>query len=361
MKDAVLHYSATFCILLIVVVGSVDLTAVAEDSGFTGDWMITIVENNEERMARLELRNSDGEWVGHVEGGPITISIQGDLIDMEVDGRSYYGDPIVRPFTGRLQGDVITGRFGPKEPSESCLDAPRKCANPSASWTADRIIEAPTADSPPSPVDLSGFWAPTPDAGGLGKYSMDLTPAAQEWVDTFVRDIDMPAMRCVSAGLFRSFASAIKAIEIIHLDDRLTFISGPGEVRRIFVNGPPPSDFVLETPMGYSLAKWEGSTLVIETTLLLPSVRGLRGEPTSGDARIVERYSLSDDGNTLSGVMTLHDPEYYNKPPIKRRKWSRLGEVAIASPLSCDPDYFFRELYETGRMQEYIDREHRRF
>ena len=361
MKGAVRHYSATFCILLIVVVGSVDLTAVAEDSGFTGDWMITINEGRGDRMARLELRSSDGEWVGHVEGGPITLSIQGDQIEMDVDDRTLGGDLFVRRFRGELEGDVMHGRYGPEEPSQLCLEFPYGCKDPSGPWTAVRITAGTNDNLPPEPVDLSGFWAPVPLDGGFGKYSMDLTPEAQEWVDSFRVDMDIPALRCVSAGLVRAFASAISAFEIIESGERLTFISGPGEVRRIFIDGPPPSDFVLETPMGYSLAKWEGSTLVIETTLLLPSVRGFRGEPISDNARVVERYSLSEDGNMLSGVLTLHDPEYYNKPPIKRRTWHRRETVTTASPLSCDPDYFFRELHESGRMQEYIDREGRRF
>ena len=43
----------------------------------------------------------------------------------------------------------------------------------------------------------------------------------------------------------------------------------------------------------------------------------------SENARIEERYSLSEDGNTLSAVITVHDPANYLRPPVRRRQWVR--------------------------------------
>jgi hypothetical protein len=112
--------------------------------------------------------------------------------------------------------------------------------------------------------------------------------------------------------------------------------------------------------MGFSAGHWEGSTLVIETERLSRNVRDFRGEPISENARFVERYTLSEDGTTLSAVMTLHDPENYLRPPIRRRIWSKDSD-AVIFPYECDPDSFFRQLYEEGVMQDYIDRAGRRF
>ena len=58
-------------------------------------------------------------------------------------------------------------------------------------------------------------------------------------------------------------------------------------------------------------------------------------------------------------VMTLHDPDNYERPPIRRRAWYR-NEDAQVLPFECDPDSFFRQLYTEGRMQYYIDRAHMR-
>ena len=80
-------------------------------------------------------------------------------------------------------------------------------------------------------------------------------------------------------------------------------------MRRIWMNGREPSEFMPPSRMGHSNGHWDGSTLVIETKLLDKTVRDFRGELISENARIEERYELSEDGNTLMLVVTVHDPD----------------------------------------------------
>ena len=107
--------------------------------------------------------------------------------------------------------------------------------------------------------------------------------------------------------------------------------------------------------MGYSNGRLEDGEVVIETRLLNHTIRDFNGEPISENAEIVERYRLSEDGNRLSMVMMLNDPDNYERPPIRRRVWTR-NDDAVIYPFECDPDSFFRQLFNEGRMQEYIDR-----
>ena len=188
---------------------------------------------------------------------------------------------------------------------------------------------------------------------------MDLTSKGQDWVDNFQLDLDLPALRCVDPGLTTRFPSS--ALEILGGDDRLTFIYGSGQLRRIYLDGRHPSEFALNSAMGFSTAHWEGSTLVVETVLLRQTSVGFRGNPISDDTRVVERYTLSEDGNNLSGLMTIHDSENYNKPPLRRKEWKRSATSEIETEPGCDPDSFYTEIYHTGRMQEYLDRADRRF
>ncbi len=58
-------------------------------------------------------------------------------------------------------------------------------------------------------------------------------------------------------------------------------------------------------------------------------------------------------------MLTLHDPENYQRPSIRRRMWTR-QDGAVIFPFECDPDSFFRQLFNEGRMQEYIERTPRR-
>jgi hypothetical protein len=107
--------------------------------------------------------------------------------------------------------------------------------------------------------------------------------------------------------------------------------------------------------MGYSTGQLINGEFVIETTLVTQTVRDFNGEPISENASMTERYRLSDDGQRLSVVLTLDDPDNYERAPIRRRVWTRQDD-AVIYPFECDPDSFFRQLFNEGRMQEYIDR-----
>ena len=333
----------------------------AADAGdLVGDWMLTLQEGRGEQTGLLELAIWGGGLVGHVEGGPTTVSIDGDDIRISFDDRTGGGEPFERQLVGTVDVDLMEGRYGPNEPSQLCREYPTSCPDPSGTWSARRIVTEEMPAQEPRPVDLSGNWAPARGSGGIGRFSMDLTPQAQEWVDDFRPDMDLPAQRCVSGGLVRTFSSGPTGVEILQSDERFAFLYPGGQARRIYMNGRSPPEFIFPTPLGYSVGAWEGSTLVIETIGLQRSVRGYRGEPISANARIVEHYSLSEDGTTLTGLITLYDPENYNKPPIRRREF-RLDNDAEFVSVSCDPDSFYRQLYEDGLMQEYIERSNRRF
>ncbi len=332
--------------------------ASTDEGDFIGTWMLMVDQGRGEGKGLLELRASDGGLVGHVEGGPIAVRVEGDRIEMDVDGLSAGGGVIVRRLKGSRDGDSMGGEFGPDEPSEVCRKFPLSCPEPSGIWSAERVDNTARETHAPQPVALSGIWRSIP-GGGMNKYSMDLTPKAQAWVDNFDLDLDLPAQRCVRAGLVTRFPTS--TLEVLTDENRLTFLYGGGQVRRIYLDGRRPSESDLHTAMGYSVGWWDGSTLVVETTRLRRSNIGFRGEPISENARVVERYTLSEDGTSLSGGLTLHDPENYRKPPLRRKLWKRDPEAQMPPALGCDPDSFFRHLHVTGKMQEYIDRSDRRY
>ncbi len=328
----------------------------AGQEGFAGEWMLSIDQGRGPMTGHLELVQDGGGFIGHVEGGPVTVSVEGNRVELGVDDRTGAGERYVRTLTGELDGDVMEGRFGPEEPSQFCRSFPLSCDDPTGTWQAERIVDTPPGEQAPRPVDFSGIWVTAPGGGGIARYTMDLTPAAQAWVDEFDTELDLPSQRCVSSGLFRRFTSSI---EIMRGDSHFTLLYSVGEARRIYTDGRTPPESRFPTPLGYSIGTWEGSTLVVRTTHLQPTVRGYRGEPISENAHFEERYTLSEDGMTLSGVLVLHDPENYRKPPMRRRVWRRDPQAEFTL-VSCDPDSFFRQLYEDGKMEQYIDRSDRR-
>jgi hypothetical protein len=94
--------------------------------------------------------------------------------------------------------------------------------------------------------------------------------------------------------------------------------------------GPP-------TPLGHSAANFENGVLTITTTGMTAALGGLgRNAPGSASRSVVERYSLSADGQRLTGTMTVHDPEYLTRDLVLPLSLSRAPEgSAIPEDVEC--------------------------
>jgi hypothetical protein len=327
-----------------------DQALAAEASQFVGRWMLTLKEPAGDLEGLLDIREQSGQLVGRVEGGPIKLTIDGNRIQIVADSRDAGARAFDRTLTGTLENGQLAGTYVSNEAGKSKA--------PPRNWRAIPFVEEKTAERKPQPVDLSGVWSPT-SLADMRKYSMDLTPSAEEFVQNYNPDIDQPALRCVSPGLAALFGW-VYPFEIVQTKNEVIFFyEGYGQVRRVHTDGREHPKNYPESRMGHSVGRWEGSTFVVETTLLQPNIRDFRGEPLSSDARIVERYSLSNDGKLLSGVLTIHDPANYREPPIRRVVRRRDATTQIL-PYECDPDSFFRQLHEDGQMDEYMKRQNRR-
>ena len=315
-----------------------------------GDWMLELTGDGPTIIGHLSLQQVDGEWLGHVEGGPAAIRIDGNAIELIVDSRDLQGFIFNRVLSGRFDAAEMSGNF--------VIDGATYGEQPGGQWTA---IRQPAArpPAPPAPVDLGGTWKPAPGVD-FRKYSMDLTESAQRWFDGYLMHYDQPNVRCVSPGIVAMVAWGGYPMEILVSEERLTFLyEVESEVRRIFLDDRDPPDYFLTSPMGWSNGHWDGNDLVIETQLIEGNVRDFRGEPVSDGARMHERYSLSEDGNTLSAVITLIDEQNYRVPPVRRRQWTRSPGTVIY-PYECDPDSFYRQMYNEGKIDMYFERSKRR-
>jgi hypothetical protein len=126
--------------------------------------------------------------------------------------------------------------------------------------------------------------------------------------------------------------------------------------RRIWMDDrDPPSEQPL-TSMGFSQGHWEGRTLVIETTMLSPGWLDGSGYPMSGgdDTRIVERWTLADNGLTLDRTMTIEDKLY--SAPLVRTRGSQRGDerVGLIESEPCDARPFYNEMSERGELSRLL-------
>jgi hypothetical protein len=106
------------------------------------------------------------------------------------------------------------------------------------------------------------------------------------------------------------------AFHIVQDRDEVVIVrENPGLGRNIYMDGRPHPDLgrFLPTATGHSVGHYEGGVLVFETVGLATG-----SVPAGGyrrpETRLVERYSLSPDGNRLTMRYTFTDPKIYTKP-----------------------------------------------
>lgn len=114
---------------------------------------------------------------------------------------------------------------------------------------------------------------------------------------------------CTPAGLPVAF-SMINAVQFLQEEDEITIIYQRGQtVRHVYLNEGHPDDLPL-TWFGHSVGHYEGDdTLVIDT--IAQDVRGITdrfGTPKSEAMRVVERYTISEDGQRLGLEFYVEDP-----------------------------------------------------
>ncbi len=124
--------------------------------------------------------------------------------------------------------------------------------------------------------------------------------------------------------------------------------------RWIWMDGRSLPQGLPASSMGFSVGQWEEDVLVIETTNLTAGALDGSLLPMSGEGtRIVERWAFSEDRLTTDRTMTIYDP-YYAKPLVRQRGSARRDSLELFEPAPCDPDGYFRDLLEAGRLEQHL-------
>jgi hypothetical protein len=195
-------------------------------------------------------------------------------------------------------------------------------------------VKVPRAKNPPdlsAPAprlsngkpDLTGAWSPD-DNRYLRDIARDLKPddvPYQPWAKALFEQrkdgshsFEDPDAHCLPQGVPKidSVAYPWKVIQ------QPTYVAIIYETftywRQIFMDGREVSEDANPAWMGYSVGKWDGDTLVVDT-------RGFNGKtwldqlgrPTTDKLHVVERFHRTDYGHMKIDV-TIDDPGAYTKP-----------------------------------------------
>jgi hypothetical protein len=116
-------------------------------------------------------------------------------------------------------------------------------------------------------------------------------------------------------------------IHFVEHKDEVIFAGERGGVRHFFLDGRSHPRPWTPTPAGHSIGRYEGTTLVVETTGFTPgSVTG--GGLRTAETVLVERFDVSPDGRRLTITYTWNDPKIYQTPHVYRYYFERAPTVS---------------------------------
>ncbi len=121
-----------------------------------------------------------------------------------------------------------------------------------------------------------------------------------------------PQERCISYGIPRLGGPYSQNIHIAQTPDHvLLLFEMVHEFRIIPLDGRPHLPGHVRQWLGDSRGRWEGDTLVVETSNFSPAqwFRGL----SQGGMRLVERFTRVDE-DTVSYAVTFEDPDLWTQP-----------------------------------------------
>ena len=335
--------------LVVAIVLLATPSVLAQDDSLVGEWQLILQQGRSQNMAYLRFEETDDGLEAYLQGGPAPMTLDGNEITLEVDWRDGFDLTQIAILTGTVDQDAMSGDYGPGDSGSFFGGDPI----PPGTWSATRLPDSSSDEVlPPMPVDISGIWTNAPGRGQIRKAILPRTPAGQALTDNY-QDVDDPALRCASYGVFRVTGFGFPH-EIVQTDDQILLIVASDYVRRIYLDGreipadQPPTD------LGYSVGRWEGSTLVVETSGLTPNFTS-HGNPYSADTLFVERFYLDNEG-LLHREAEVRDPQNYERPLLSQYIRSRQPATTIVTRVGCDPYGFFRSLAVQERLEEWWGR-----
>jgi hypothetical protein len=166
-----------------------------------------------------------------------------------------------------------------------------------------------------------------------------LTEAGAASVAAFDEATMSPSIDCIP--LPAPAATIVPDVKRISVREGTISIAGEFDSGQRVVhvaNGGAKADSSPPQPslQGHSIGRWEGKTLVIETTAFVPHPLGLGlGLKSSPAKRLVERLTLDDDGTGLAYEFEVSDAEMLAAPVGGKLRWAYRPDLAFM-PEPCN-------------------------
>ena len=189
-------------------------------------------------------------------------------------------------------------------------------------------------------AQLEGVWV----VNGTKTENLKLTPQGAAARTRYDHLHDDPAMRCIPASFKRVMHTPSPPIEVkLHADAVEINYEFMDIHRRVPIKaGLAAKDAPYTAPqfphLGRSAGRWEGDTLVIETTDIKAGLLDSLGDPglwQTDRMQTVERFV--PNGNRMQVIVTMTDPAYYQEPFTTTFNYLKLPDGELLS-WDCTPE-----------------------
>jgi hypothetical protein len=171
--------------------------------------------------------------------------------------------------------------------------------------------------------DFTGVWTIAPYTGSLKPIDGKPVPLKPEAKAEYQKHLaaakagdkswDSNASYCAPEGLPR-IMTINEPFEILQRDKTVFFVAQSRVPWKAFFGEDLPTD---PDPfyMGYSIAKWDGPTLVVDSAGFRDvTVLDDKGLPHSEQLHLTTRFRLGKGGKTMTATYTITDPADYTRP-----------------------------------------------
>ena len=230
--------------------------------------------------------------------------------------------------------------------------------------TQEPQSSVPVSPPPPAHPDFSGYWnldmkvprdaqlmgqvAPNTvfldDTGPVefpaGKYGgLKLKPAAVEAASKWTPYEQLtPQNACKPPSIVYAMQGPFP-LEIFQSEPFIVMkLEYYDMVRMIFLDGRRPEADFPHSLVGFSSGRWQGDTLVVETTHLEAATITNNGLDHSDGVRVIERFKLSADGKTLLSTQEFEDPAVLDNRGVRFIAWRKEPGQHVY-PYECDPGF----------------------
>jgi hypothetical protein len=274
-------------------------------------------EGNEARSWRIETLSI--AFMRQMGWGPDTIRA-GDNVTVKINPSRTAGRA-----TGWLLDIAVTGRDIPSLTDEKRLGA---------------IFSGESTRTDAKASSVSGTWITLIDSAEPWKWiddpsQLELTAAGRSAVESYdPADTIRRRASCEPRPAPRIMITGDrKSLELT--DDVVRIRAEYDATERVaYFDARPPAG---RTVHGHSLARWQDGVLIVETSSFTANSIGVTDAlPSSTEKRLVERFALNADGQSLRYSFELTDPVYLAAPLTGELRWLYRPNVDFEL-VPCDP------------------------